>query len=124
VAQGVGPVKPQDWKKSLWIYLHCIYSFKLVFRIIDKFGISKFFEPSFKELKITSLASYGRAQLWSQLFRSPKQEDLKFEASLDKVNKTLSQKQKYKHKGWGHGSSGRGLACMRPWVQSPIPKKP
>jgi hypothetical protein len=50
------------------------------------------------------------------IFRWQRQEDRGFESSL-----VLSQKQKYKQKGWGLAQVVEScLACMRPWAQSPI----
>jgi hypothetical protein len=47
----------------------------------------------------------------SQLFQSQRQEDCEFGASLGKVSKTLSQKQKYTLKGQWCRSSGK-IACL------------
>jgi hypothetical protein len=40
----------------------------------------------------------------------PDTQEAEFKTSSGKVRRILSQKQKYKQKGWGHDSSGRELA--------------
>jgi hypothetical protein len=63
----------------------------------------------------------GGTCLQSQLLGRQRQKDPKFKASLGKINRTQSQKQK----DWRHSSSGRALelyltASVRPWIQYPV----
>jgi hypothetical protein len=75
-------------------------------------------------IKKQNLARHGGSHLQSQLLGRKKQEHHKFNASLGKVSKPISQNQ---NKNKRARSIVQTIECLptsaRPWIQSSVPQK-